>query len=467
MELYILIGLITIVLILQIVFLLKKPKSENTATNTNYESNFQHIETYIADEFSRSRKETSESLNSRLSEMNALIREIQQINTQQSEKLITTLTKNIDSLLESNEKKLDQMRQANMEQNEKISSALTQNLKALQESTEKKLEQMREVSARQNEHINETLTKSLTALQENNEKKLEQMRMTVDEKLTDTLSKRLDSSFKVVGEQLKSVYESLGEMRKITGDVTALQRVLTNVKARGTWAEVQLGNILEQTLTKDQYDCNVSTKNDTKRVEFAVKIPSREKDGETVWLPIDSKFPQEDYLRIVEAGERADAAQMEAATNALKRRLLSEAQKISDKYIHPPATTDFAIMFLPTEGLYSEAMRMDGLGETLQTQYRVLVAGPSTLCALLSSLRVGFQTLAIQQRSSEVWQLLGKVKSQYADFTALLERTRAKLSEASGAIDRAEQRSRAIQKSLSNVERMDTPMPSGRFDDEE
>ena len=255
MELYILIGLITIVLILQIVFLLKKPKSENTATNTNYESNFQHIETYIADEFSRSRKETSESLNSRLSEMNALIREIQQINTQQSEKLSTTLTKNIDSLLESNEKKLDQMRQANMEQNEKISSALTQNLKALQESTEKKLEQMREVSARQNEHINETLTKSLTALQENNEKKLEQMRMTVDEKLTDTLSKRLDSSFKVVGEQLKSVYESLGEMRKITGDVAALQRVLTNVKARGTWAEVQLGNILEQTLTKDQYDC--------------------------------------------------------------------------------------------------------------------------------------------------------------------------------------------------------------------
>ena len=336
MELYILIGLITIVLILQIVFLLKKPKSENTATNTNYESNFQHIETYIADEFSRSRKETSESLNSRLSEMNALIREIQQINTQQSEKLSTTLTKNIDSLLESNEKKLDQMRQANMEQNEKISSALTQNLKALQESTEKKLEQMREVSARQNEHINETLTKSLTALQENNEKKLEQMRMTVDEKLTDTLSKRLDSSFKVVGEQLKSVYESLGEMRKITGDVTALQRVLTNVKARGTWAEVQLGNILEQTLTKDQYDCNVSTKNDTKRVEFAVKIPSREKDGETVWLPIDSKFPQEDYIRICEAAEKADKEALEAAQKALEQNIKNQAKTIAELYINVP-----------------------------------------------------------------------------------------------------------------------------------
>ena len=383
MELYILIGLITIVLILQIVFLLKKPKSENTATNTNYESNFQHIETYIADEFSRSRKETSESLNSRLSEMNALIREIQQINTQQSEKLSTTLTKNIDSLLESNEKKLDQMRQANMEQNEKISSALTQNLKALQESTEKKLEQMREISARQNEHINETLTKSLTALQENNEKKLEQMRMTVDEKLTDTLSKRLDSSFKVVGEQLKSVYESLGEMRKITGDVTALQRVLTNVKARGTWAEVQLGNILEQTLTKDQYDCNVSTKNDTKRVEFAVKIPSREKDGETVWLPIDSKFPGDTYAHLQDAYASGDAQAVEDARHALELVLRSEARDIREKYVEPPYTTAFGILFLPFEGLYAEVVNA-GLLEVLQRDYQVNVAGPST-CLLYTS----------------------------------------------------------------------------------
>ena len=258
----------------------------------------------------------------------------------------------------------------------------------------------------------------------------------------------------------------MGEMQRLAGDLGDFKRVLTNVKARGTWAEVQLGALLEQVLAPNQYEKNACVvPGSLERVEYAIVLPGD--DNGPVKLPIDSKFPQEDYLRIVEAGERADAAQMEAATNALKRRLLSEAQKISDKYIHPPATTDFAIMFLPTEGLYSEAMRMDGLGETLQTQYRVLVAGPSTLCALLSSLRVGFQTLAIQQRSSEVWQLLGKVKSQYADFTALLERTRAKLSEASGAIDRAEQRSRAIQKSLSNVERMDTPMPSGRFDDEE
>lgn len=455
MELYILIGLITIVLILQIVFLLKKPKSENTATNTNYESNFQHIETYIADEFSRSRKETSESLNSRLSEMNALIREIQQINTQQSEKLSTTLTKNIDSLLESNEKKLDQMRQANMEQNEKISSALTQNLKALQESTEKKLEQMREVSARQNEHINETLTKSLTALQEKNEKKLEQMRMTVDEKLTDTLSKRLDSSFKVVGEQLKSVYESLGEMRKITGDVTALQRVLTNVKARGTWAEVQLGNILEQTLTKDQYDCNVSTKNDTKRVEFAVKIPSREKDGETVWLPIDSKFPQEDYIRICEAAEKADKEALEAAQKALEQNIKNQAKTIAELYINVPKTTDFAIMFLATEGLYSEVLRRPGLCEEIQNKYRIMICGPTTITAFLNTLNVGFRTIALNKKTTEIQKTLSAVSSQYDLFESLLAKAKKKIDEAGSSIEAAQKRNTTIQRKLHNVDKMD------------
>lgn len=422
MELYILIGLITIVLILQIVFLLKKPKSENTATNTNYESNFQHIETYIADEFSRSRKETSESLNSRLSEMNALIREIQQINTQQSEKLSTTLTKNIDSLLESNEKKLDQMRQANI---------------------------------RQNEHINETLTKSLTALQENNEKKLEQMRMTVDEKLTDTLSKRLDSSFKVVGEQLKSVYESLGEMRKITDDVTALQRVLTNVKARGTWAEVQLGNILEQTLTKDQYDCNVSTKNDTKRVEFAVKIPSREKDGETVWLPIDSKFPQEDYIRICEAAEKADKEALEAAQKALEQNIKNQAKTIAELYINVPKTTDFAIMFLATEGLYSEVLRRPGLCEEIQNKYRIMICGPTTITAFLNTLNVGFRTIALNKKTTEIQKTLSAVSSQYDLFESLLAKAKKKIDEAGSSIEAAQKRNTTIQRKLHNVDKMD------------
>ena len=333
------------------------------------------------------------------------------------------------------------------------------------EQSEARLRETLAATEQRQAQLERTVAASLERIRSDNEQRLEQMRQTVDERLTSTLSKRLDASFEQVGAQLKQVYTGLGEMQRLAGDLGDFKRVLTNVKARGTWAEVQLGALLEQVLAPNQYEKNACVvPGSLERVEYAIVLPGD--DNGPVKLPIDSKFPQEDYLRIVEAGERADAAQMEAATNALKRRLLSEAQKISDKYIHPPATTDFAIMFLPTEGLYSEAMRMDGLGETLQTQYRVLVAGPSTLCALLSSLRVGFQTLAIQQRSSEVWQLLGKVKSQYADFTALLERTRAKLSEASGAIDRAEQRSRAIQKSLSNVERMDTPMPSGRFDEE-
>ena len=334
------------------------------------------------------------------------------------------------------------------------------------EQSEARLRETLAATEQRQAQLERTVAASLERIRSDNEQRLEQMRQTVDERLTSTLSKRLDASFEQVGAQLKQVYTGLGEMQRLAGDLGDFKRVLTNVKARGTWAEVQLGALLEQVLAPNQYEKNACVvPGSLERVEYAIVLPGD--DSGPVKLTIDSKFPQEDYLRIVEAGERADAAQMETATNALKRRLLSEAQKISDKYIHPPATTDFAIMFLPTEGLYSEAMRMDGLGETLQTQYRVLVAGPSTLCALLSSLRVGFQTLAIQQRSSEVWQLLGKVKSQYADFTALLERTRAKLSEASGAIDRAEQRSRAIQKSLSNVERMDTPMPSGRFDDEE
>ncbi len=377
MELYILIGLITIVLILQIIFLLKKPKSENTATNTNYESNFQHIETYIADEFSRSRKETSESLNSRLSEMNALIRDIQQINTQQSEKLSTTLTKNIDSLLESNEKKLDQMRQANMEQNEKISSALTQNLKALQESTEKKLEQMREVSARQNEHINETLTKSLTALQENNEKKLEQMRMTVDEKLTDTLSKRLDSSFKVVGEQLKSVYESLGEMRKITGDVTALQRVLTNVKARGTWQRCNSAIYW----SKHSPKINTTATCLRKMIQSASSSPLRSPPVKKTARPYGSPSTPSSRKKTTYAFARLPKKPIKRLwkprKKALEQNIKNQAKTIAELYINVPKTTDFAIMFLATEGLYSEVLRRPGLCEEIQNKYRIMICGPT------------------------------------------------------------------------------------------
>ena len=371
---------------------------------------------------------------------------------------------------------IDEVRSARADaaqQSHLISQSLDGRLAAFEERQARQTAQAEErlrdtlASAEQRQaRLEQTVAESLERIRQDNEQRLEQMRQTVDEKLSATLSKRLDASFEQVGTQLKQVYTGLGEMQRLAGDLGDFKRVLTNVKARGTWAEVQLGALLEQVLAPGQYEKNACVvPGSLERVEYAVVLPGD--DNGPVDLPIDSQVPQEDYLRIVAASERADAEQMEAAIAALRRRLMLEAQKISSKYVHPPATTDFAVMFLPTEGLYSEAMRMDGLGEALQAQYRVLIAGPSTLCALLNSLRVGFQTLAIQQRSSEVWQLLGKVKSQYADFTALLERTRQKLSEASGAIDRAEQRSRAIHKSLSNVERLDAPVNEDGFLEDE
>ena len=323
------------------------------------------------------------------------------------------------------------------------------------------IREMQHMNVRQSDKLNVTLTENVSKLQQSNEKKLEEMRLTVDEKLTDTLSKRLDSSFKVVGEQLKSVHESLGEMHKLAGSVGDLQRVLTNVKSRGTWAEVQLGNILEQTLTKEQYECNVSTKNDTKRVEFAVKIPSRTEEGKFVWLPIDSKFPQEDYIRICDAAENADKAAMEAASKALEQTVKNQAKTISDLYIDVPKTTDFAIMFLATEGLYAEVLRRPGLCEEIQNKYRVMICGPTTITAFLNTLRVGFRTIALDKKASEVWTLLGAVRTQYDKCELLLAKTKKKIDEAGSTIEDAQKRNGIIQKNLRSVELIDSAQADG------
>ena len=387
MELYILMGLAAVIIILEAVILLKAKKDDGREQDSQKnEQNFRRMEGYVADEFQRNRRETAESLK----EMNVLIRDIQEMNTKQSDKLNVTLTESVERLQQSNEKKLDEMRQ------------------------------------------------------------------TVDEKLTDTLSKRLDSSFKVVSEQLKSVHESLGEMHKLAGSVGDLQRVLTNVKSRGTWAEVQLGNILEQTLTKEQYECNVSTKNDTKRVEFAIKIPSRTDEGKFVWLPIDSKFPQEDYIRICDAAENADKAAMEAATKALEQTVKNQAKTIAELYIDVPKTTDFAIMFLATEGLYAEVLRRPGLCEEIQTKYRVMICGPTTITAFLNTLRVGFRTIALDKKASEVWKVLGAVRTQYDKFEGLLFKVKKKIDEAGSTIEDAQKRNSIIQKNLKSVELIDS-----------
>lgn len=301
------------------------------------------------------------------------------------------------------------------------------------------------------DRVTDVLTRSVTQLQTSNEQKLEQMRQTVDEKLEATLSTRLDQSFKTVGEQLQNVYKSLGEMQKLAGGVSDLQRVLTNVKARGTWAEVQLGSLLEQTLTPDQYARNVSPRNNGKMVEYAVKIPARSGDG-TVWLPIDSKFPQEDYLRLSEAADRADKPAVDEAAHALERTVRSEAKTIHDLYIEVPATTDFAILFLPTEGLYAEVLRLPGLVEEVQRDYRVMVCGPTTVTAFLNTLRMGFRTIALDKRAAEVWKVLGAAKQQYDQFAVVFKKVRRKLEEAGSTLDEAERRNRVIRQKLKNVE---------------
>lgn len=312
--------------------------------------------------------------------------------------------------------------------------------------------QLFRVLSAQTEKMNATLTSSVEKLQMSNEKKLDEMRATVDEKLSATLSERLDASFKTVGEQLQNVYRSMGEMKQLAGDVNSLSRVLSNVKTRGTFAEVQLGNLLEQTLTAEQFGRNVSPKDDQKKVEYAVKIPSGEQDGTFVWLPIDSKFPQEDYLRLVEASESGDAAAVEEAAKALEVFIKEQAKDIQKLYIEVPKTTDFAILFLPTEGLYAEVLRRPGLAETVQTKYRVMICGPTTLTAFLNTLSMGFRTIAINKRASEVWEVLSAVKEQYEKFGGLLGKVRKKIDEAGNAIDEAQKRQNQIQSKLRRVE---------------
>lgn len=294
----------------------------------------------------------------------------------------------------------------------------------------------------------------LAQLQEGNERKLEQMRAVVDEKLQSTLERRLGDSFKLVSERLEAVQRGLGEMRDLANGVGDLQRVLTNVKARGTWGEVQLGSLLEQILTPDQYATNVRTKENTSEsVEYAVSLPGPDGDSRScVWLPIDAKFPQEDYLKLVEASEAADPDAVSSACSALIRSIRSSAKDINEKYLNPPATTDFAVMFLPTEGLYAEVLRQPGLIEEVQRTHRVVIAGPTTLAALLNSLRMGFRTLAIEQRSSEVWQVLAAVKTEFGKFGTVLAKVKKQLHTASNSIDQTERRTRVMERKLRDVE---------------
>ncbi len=323
-------------------------------------------------------------------------------------------------------------------------------------SLEERLKNVQEESARRLEAVRAVVDERLRLLQDDNGKRLEQMRLTVDEKLHATLEKRLGESFRLVSERLEQVQKGLGEMQALAAGVGDLKKVLTNVKTRGTFGEVQLSSLLEQVLAPGQYESNVETRPGSgQRVEFALRLPGRDgtADG-LVWLPLDAKFPQEDYLRLVEAQERGDAVGAAEAGKQLERAIRESARQIRDKYLAPPHTTDFGVMFLPTEGLYAEVLRRPGLFDALQREYKVMAAGPTILAALLNSLQMGFRTLAIEKRSAEVWNLLGAVRTEFHKFADVLDKTSKKLQEAGNHIDKAAVRTRAIERKLREVQEL-------------
>jgi DNA recombination protein RmuC len=378
----------------------------------------------------------------------ALRTQNEQIDTLRTQ--LATMQQFVGQSLQSSGQALTQQSQAAREAQDlalkRFGDTLAEQLRALTEANERRLVEVRQA-----------VEQRLANLQEGNEKKLEQMRATVDEKLHATLEARLGESFKQVADRLEAVHKGLGEMQGLARDVGSLNRVLTNVKTRGIFGEVQLAGLLEQVFTPEQYATNVATvPGSSERVEFALRLPGQrgpdDGDSAPLWLPIDAKFPREDYERLLEAHERADAAGVETAARAIETRLRAEARSIRDKYVSPPHTTDFAILFVPTEGLYAEALRRPGLVEALQREYKVMLAGPTTLLAVLNSLQMGFRTLALEKRSAEVWEVLGAVKTEFGKFGAVLAKTRKKIEEAGSTLDEAAVRTRAMDRRLRSVE---------------
>ncbi len=414
-------------------------EAQEASLQTALQSAFDRRRTEHAETDERQRRELRETLG--------------QLSGQQTGQL-GEFAQRLDALSESTQKRADVQREQIDQRIHRMGQGQSAELQRFAE----KLEALAEANRQQSKVLNDAIQKSLDTIRVGNEKKLDQMRQTVDEKLHGTLEKRLGESFKLVSERLEKVQHGLGEMQELAKGVGDLKRVMTNVKTRGTWGEYQLGNLLEQVLTAGQYEANVAVNpasND--RVEFAIKLPGGGGDdllGDdcAVWLPIDAKFPQEDYLRLQEAADAADAEGVLAARNALVKRVASFAADISGKYVAPPHTTNFALLFLPTEGLYAELARVPGLIERLQSDHRVTLAGPSTLLAQLNALQMGFRTLAIQERSSEVWEVLGKVKTEFGKFGDAMGGVKKKLQEAQSKIESVEVRTRAMTRQLKTVE---------------
>jgi DNA recombination protein RmuC len=341
------------------------------------------------------------------------------------------------------------------EANKDLRVEVTEGIDKTRDALDKRLEQMRDKNDEKLEQIRKTVEGRLESLQKDNSEKLEKMRATVDEKLQSTLEKRLSESFKQVGDRLEQVHKGLGEMQNLATDVSDFKRVLTNVKTRGTWGEVQLENLLEQVFIKDHYEKQVMlTPGSRDVVDFAIKLPDKSNKDGFIYLPIDSKFPLEDYQRLVAAEEKGDAEQAALMQKALITRIKLEAKSIKEKYVVPPRTTDFAVLYVPIESMYAEVLRTPGLFEMLQSTYRVTVAGPTTIAAILSSYQLGFRTLAIAERTSDVWESLTIVKGEFTKFGDILDKTKEKLVQATNNIDLAARKSRTLESKLNKAQRL-------------
>jgi DNA recombination protein RmuC len=407
----------------------------------------------------QSREELAASLKSVGDTLNHQLVNLTQANSQKLDTMREAVEQRLQRVQADSGQRLEQMRLQISSDAKQMRDETTATLKQFNESLGVQLGKLGESNEKRMEALRSGVEDKLKAIQQDNTAKLEQMRQTVDEKLQGTLEKRLGESFKLVSDRLEQVYKGLGEMQVLASGVGDLKKVLTNVKTRGTWGEVQLAALLEQVLTPEQYGTNIATKpGSNDRVEFAIRLPGRgDNHDEVVWLPIDAKFPVEDYQRLVEAQEAADPDAAEAASRQLETRIKQCAADICNKYISAPATTDFGILFLPTEGLFAEVVRRPGLADAVQRDCRVVIAGPTTLWSILNSLQMGFRTLAIQQRSSEVWKVLGAIKTEFGKYGDILAKVQKKLQEASNTIDDAQKRSRVIGRKLRDVQEL----PSG------
>ncbi|MCC4605668.1 DNA recombination protein RmuC [Xanthomonas campestris] len=412
------------------------------------------------EESSQAQQRTGELLTARLTELRTQLDGF----GQQQETRIHVFGQQLTELIARTDTHMAALRQALAEDARKGRDEAGQSQQRFTEALGQRLSELTQRNELRIGEMRATLEQQLANLQNDNASKLELMRATVDEKLQTTLNTRLDASFKLVSERLEQVQRGLGEMQQLATGVGDLKRVLTNVKDRGGWGEVQLENILEQTLTMEQYARGVRLKPDSaEAVDFAIRLPGRGEDT-VVWLPVDAKFPREDYERLIDAQEKGDLDAIKQSTAQLERAIRVQAKSISDKYVCPPQTTDFAVMFLPTEGLYAEVIRRAGLVDLLQREYRVVLAGPTTVTALLNSLQMGFRTLAIEKRSSEVWQVLGAVKSEFGKFAGILEKAERQIGTVGKSLGEASRKTRTIERRLRGVETLAGEQSQGLLD---